>query len=116
MAERRCAAPIPDEALADALAQVKDALREAIGEDFRLILYGSRARGDAEPDSDVDLMVILPDDRADSETEGKLRDTVYDFSLRTDYLFSVVVVSESYAREWSGFKVFGAVEREGITI
>src|SRR5579875_2265339 len=28
----------------------------------RIYLFGSRARGDARPDSDYDLMVILPDD------------------------------------------------------
>ncbi|MEK9163875.1 MAG: nucleotidyltransferase domain-containing protein, partial [Chloroflexota bacterium] len=27
----------------------------------RIILFGSRARGAARPDSDVDLLVILPD-------------------------------------------------------
>lgn len=114
--EERCAAPIADKTLAGVLHEVKDAIGHAVGEDFRLILYGSRARGDAEPDSDVDLMVILPDGQADSATEEKVWDTVYEVSIRTDYLLSVIVVSESYAKEWSGFKVFGAVEREGITI
>jgi len=27
-----------------------------------VVLFGSRARGDAEPDSDIDLLVILDDD------------------------------------------------------
>jgi predicted nucleotidyltransferase len=25
----------------------------------RLVLFGSRARGDAEPDSDIDVMIVL---------------------------------------------------------
>ncbi|MFZ4580947.1 MAG: nucleotidyltransferase domain-containing protein [Myxococcota bacterium] len=28
----------------------------------RVVLFGSRARGDARPDSDLDLLVIVPDD------------------------------------------------------
>ncbi len=28
----------------------------------RVIMFGSRARGEAEPDSDVDLLVVLDDD------------------------------------------------------
>jgi predicted nucleotidyltransferase len=27
----------------------------------QIILFGSRARGDAKPNSDVDLLVVLPD-------------------------------------------------------
>jgi len=61
-------------------------------------------------------MVILPDDRADAATKRKVKDTVYGFCLVTDYFLSVLVVSEDFAKEWSGFQVLGAVEREGITI
>jgi len=39
---------IRDERLRKALAEIKRALVERIGPDFRLILFGSRARGDAE--------------------------------------------------------------------
>lgn len=28
----------------------------------RIVLFGSRARGDAQPDSDVDLLVVMPVD------------------------------------------------------
>ncbi|MGH9419361.1 MAG: nucleotidyltransferase domain-containing protein, partial [Thermoanaerobaculia bacterium] len=37
-------------------------LREALGERYRgTILYGSRARGDASPESDIDLLVLVDD-------------------------------------------------------
>jgi len=42
------------------LQRVKAALRDAFGERFKgLILYGSEARGEADPDSDIDLLVLL---------------------------------------------------------
>lgn len=39
------------------LQQMVDALRAA-GEPERVILFGSRARGDARPDSDFDLLIV----------------------------------------------------------
>src|SRR5947208_893556 len=39
------------------LRQMVDALREA-GQPERVILFGSRARGDARPDSDFDLLIV----------------------------------------------------------
>ncbi len=107
---------IRDERLREALAEIKRALVERIGPDFRLILFGSRARGDAEPDSDVDLMAILPDEAYTVPMRETVRNTVYNFALEYDYVFSVIVVSESIAAERAGFMVFGAVEREGLRV
>jgi len=107
---------IPDSGLRKILKEVKSSIREAVGDSFKLILFGSRATGRAQPDSDVDLMVILSDDVFSFESEEKVRDAVYDFSLKTSYLFSVIVVSESLARERAGFMVFKTVEEAGITI
>ncbi len=105
-----------DPDLASVLGEIKAALRDVIGGDFRLILFGSRARGDHEPDSDVDLMVTIPDELYTAEMRRKLRYAVYDFSLRTDLVFNVKVVSESIAGERAGFGVFIAVKEEGVPV
>jgi len=107
---------VTDERLREALAEIKRALIERIGPDFRLILFGSRARGDADPDSDVDLMAILPDEAYTVPMREAVRSTVYNFALEYDYVFSVIVVSESIAAEHAGFMVFEAVEREGLRV
>jgi predicted nucleotidyltransferase len=49
-------------------ATVPPALIEAVRRHFSVVdlwLFGSRARGDHRPDSDWDLLVVVPDDRED---------------------------------------------------
>ena len=107
---------IRDPALSRCLAQVKAAIREAAGEGFRLVLFGSRARGQAGPYSDVDLLVILPDHLHTVEMRDRIRDRVYDFSIAGDFLFSVHIVPESVYLERQGWGTFATVEREGVVI
>ncbi len=50
---------IPED-IAPILDELKLRLREFYGERLvKLVLFGSRARGDNEPDSDIDVLVVL---------------------------------------------------------
>ena len=63
----------------------------------RIILYGSKARGTSEPDSDIDLLILT-----DCQINGKLRraisDRLADINLRNDVFMTSVVISE---QEWA---------------
>ncbi len=51
---------IGDPVVAAALRRLDARLRERFGRDYvRLILFGSRARGDHAPDSDADVAVVM---------------------------------------------------------
>lgn len=102
--------------LREALEEVKTEVKRIVGEYARLIIYGSYARGEEREDSDVDLMLVLPDEKATIAIEDKVRDVIYDAGFELDMHFSVMVVTESQALKHSGFMVFGSVEREGIDI
>jgi len=64
----------------------------------RIILFGSVARGDAGPDSDMDLLVVL--DRFDSRFDEMNRASRLLAELRVPT--DVLVFSVDEVREWGG--------------
>ena len=82
-----------------------------------VILYGSRARGDAEPDSDWDFLVLL-DDEIDDDQENLIRGTVYRHEIERDEVFTLMFRSragwESPLMQATPF--FGNVSREGLFV
>jgi uncharacterized protein len=62
----------------------------------RVILFGSHARGDAGPRSDLDFLVIEPSVEDATEESIRLRRTLRGLGLFAD----IVVVSEREAEDW----------------
>jgi predicted nucleotidyltransferase len=59
--------PPPDEVLDGIVQRLLRAYRPE-----RIYLFGSKARGDAGPDSDYDLLVVVPDDAAPERRRSAL--------------------------------------------
>lgn len=56
------------------------------------ILYGSEARGDARPDSDIDLLILLDGDKRDLKREDRLSGELYEIELATGVLISPMIM------------------------
>jgi predicted nucleotidyltransferase len=54
----------------------------------QIILFGSHARGDAGPDSDVDLLVVMPDRGAKREKQVEIRVALHDIPVPKDIIVS----------------------------
>jgi predicted nucleotidyltransferase len=66
------------------IARFREALSEVYGERLeRVVLFGSRARGDAKPDSDYDVAVFLRDAGSLWEESGRLAEIETDILLDT---------------------------------
>ena len=80
----------------------------------RVYLYGSRARGNARPDSDWDLLILIGKENVSDEDEKKITWPLYDLEFETGEVLSPMVYSE---REWfSKYRVtpfYLTVMREG---
>ena len=81
-----------------------------------VIIYGSRARGENHPDSDLDILILVDSD-VDLEYERIFRHKLYDLELESGIAFSVTVQNkiEWDSRFWMT-PLFQNISREGIRL
>ena len=72
----------------------------AAAPDARIILFGSRARGEAGSDSDLDLLVIEPEVKSRRAESVRLREALGDLGVPVD----LIVVPSSHVEEWGHFE------------
>jgi len=98
------------------LQELRQEISQLLGEKLdRMLLFGSRARGDARPDSDVDVLVILKDEFHYGEMLQKTIDVVARLSLENDVVISrIFMTKEKFEHEMTPFLL--NVRREAVSI
>ncbi len=100
-----------------ALSILVQALAETLKDNLvRVIIYGSKARGDQRPDSDTDLMVIIK--KISKEQRNIIYDNLLDIELEYDTRISLAIYTEEEYQVNQRMKSFFIenVQKEGIEL
>ena len=93
------------------IGRIRDVLGERVKE---VVLFGSRARGDARKDSDYDILLVL--ENPNRELRKKVYKIVAEFNLEKDVLFSILI-RDAKIREYERALPIGAqIAEHGIPL
>jgi predicted nucleotidyltransferase len=98
------------------LKRCKDAIRRVVP-DADVILYGSRARGDADEYSDYDILIIV-DGSVNMALEERILDKIYPLELETCQVLTFIVYSK---QDWNSalyqvMPLHKNVDRDGVIL
>ncbi len=98
------------------MAACKAAIREVVPE-AGLILYGSRARGDAREDSDYDLLVLV-DREVDTDLERAVVDQLVPLEVQTGKVLTVLIYNRTQwdSALYRAMPFHKNVTREGVAL
>ncbi len=98
-----------------ALRQLRDALGNKVDlVDFRL--FGSRARGESEPDSDIDVMIEVGEYTPD--VESAIDEEIFQINLKYDTFISATIFGREELEQGplSESPLFKVIEKEGVRL
>lgn len=95
---------------------IKGLLEIFQGDISMIILYGSVARNEAGPESDIDIAIIMKKDM-DEDRKDRFISWSADMDIRYDRVFSIVDIREDNMKKWGNVLPFYRnVQEEGVVL
>lgn len=105
-----------DATTADILTQLRSELVPLYGQRLvRLVLFGSRARGDSMPDSDIDVLVVLKGPVDAGEEIRRTSRIISALSLEHNVVISRLFIAQDVYQHRNG-PLLRNVRREGVMV
>ncbi len=101
-----------------AIKLLADGLRKHFGDNlFQVLLFGSKARGDDDPSSDLDVLVVLKK-RPEGQEHSAMTDIVYEVLETSGVFVQTVVLSRSQFEHPTGQLrwLTSFVQEEGVVL
>ncbi len=96
------------------IQRIKSAI-EKKNPNAEIILFGSRARGQANDHSDWDVLILLDAELVDRKTEKAYREELFNIELETGEAISTLVLSK---KEWNSHlsPLYENIHKDGIRL
>lgn len=105
-----------NEKLKSILSQLRSHLEQIYGDRLvKMVLFGSQARGDARPDSDIDVLIVLDGEVNPGEEIMRNSYFVADLCLQNDEVVSCLYMDEDRFAHRNG-PLLRNIRKEGVAL
>jgi predicted nucleotidyltransferase len=99
-----------------ALQELKQRLKGRFS-DIDIILFGSKARGESDEESDLDLLILV-NSKVNSKLEEEITEIAFDIELKYDVVFGKIVENKAF---WESplacaMPLHWNIDREGVPL
>lgn len=98
------------------LSQIKAVARDAAPKGSQVLLFGSRARGEAQKSSDWDILIVLPKNRLEQSDYDEVSFPFVELGWRVNERINPIMYTQS---EWKANSItpfYDNVIRDGINL